>query len=246
MAPIGETDAKTKSLSGAAALVTGGSRGIGKAIAQKLAELGANVAICGRDENALKESEEMLSQFGVKTYAQKADVTNAEEITEFVSRTEEKIGPLKILVNNVGIGAFGAVHEKSESDWDKALDTNLKSVFLVSRAVVPGMIRRGGGDIVNISSLAGKSAFAGGGLYCASKWGLQGLSGCMAEELREHGIRVSVVNPGSVATEFAGRGPKDSTKVLLPEDVAHAVGMIVTQGPQSFLSEISLRPVRRP
>jgi NADP-dependent 3-hydroxy acid dehydrogenase YdfG len=118
-------------------------------------------------------------------------------------------------------------------------------LFLVSRAVVPSMIRRGGGDIVNIASLAGRNTFAGGGLYCASKWGVYGLSGCMAEDLREHGIRVSVVAPGSVATEFSGRGPKDASKVLKPEDVAHAVAMIVTQGPQSFVSEVQLRPLRK-
>ncbi len=125
------------------------------------------------------------------------------------------------------------------------MDTNVKSVFLVSRAVIPGMIRQGGGDIIAISSLAGKSVFAGGGVYCASKWAVQGLSGCMAEELREHGIRVSTVCPGSVATEFAGRGPKDVTKVLKPEDVAHAVAMIALQGPQSFVSEVHVRPSRR-
>jgi 3-oxoacyl-[acyl-carrier protein] reductase len=138
------------------------------------------------------------------------------------------------------------MHEKTEAEWDRLMDTNVKSVFLVSRAVIPGMIRRGGGDIINISSLAGKSVFAGGGVYCASKWALQGLSGCMAEELRELGIRVSTVCPGSVATEFAGRGPKDATKVLKPEDVAHAVGLIALEGPQSFVSEVHVRPARRP
>jgi NADP-dependent 3-hydroxy acid dehydrogenase YdfG len=125
------------------------------------------------------------------------------------------------------------------------LDTNLKSVFLVSRAVAPSMIGHGAGDIINISSLAGKNTFAGGGIYCASKWGLQGLSACMAEDLRQYGIRVSLVCPGSVATEFGGSRTKDSSKVLLPEDVAHAVAMIAMQGPQSFVSEIQLRPVRK-
>jgi 3-oxoacyl-[acyl-carrier protein] reductase len=94
--------------------------------------------------------------------------------------------------------------------------------------------------------LAGKNTFAGGGIYCASKWGVVGLSGCMAEDLREHGIRVSVVCPGSVATEFSTHGAKDGSKLLRPEDVAHAVGAIVTQGPGSFLSEIHLRPLRKP
>jgi 3-oxoacyl-[acyl-carrier protein] reductase len=112
--------------------------------------------------------------------------------------------------------------------------------------VIPGMIQRHGGDIINISSLAGKNTFAGGGIYCASKWALQGLSGCMAEDLRAHGIRVSVICPGSVATDFRGRGPKDPSKALTAEDVAHAVGMVATQGPQSFISEVHLRPVAKP
>jgi 3-oxoacyl-[acyl-carrier protein] reductase len=126
------------------------------------------------------------------------------------------------------------------------MNTNLKSVFFVSRAVIPGMIQRRGGDVINISSLAGKNTFAGGGIYCASKWGLQGLSGCMAEDLRAHGIRVSVICPGSVATDFTGRGPKDPNKVLTADDVAHAVAMLATQGPQSFISEVHLRPVAKP
>jgi 3-oxoacyl-[acyl-carrier protein] reductase len=174
-----------------------------------------------------------------------ADVTRSADVSSLVEAAEKALGPISILVNNAGIGSFGPVHEKSEADWDKVLDTNLKSLFLVSRAVVPSMIRRGGGDVVNIASLAGRNTFAGGGLYCASKWGVYGLSGCMAEDLREHGIRVSVVAPGSVATEFSGRGPKDASKVLKPEDVAHAVAMIVTQGPQSFVSEVQLRPLRK-
>jgi 3-oxoacyl-[acyl-carrier protein] reductase len=233
-------------LTGRAALVTGGSRGIGCAIAKKLASLGASVSICGRDSSALKSVAQELSNAGAPVHSQIADVTESADVANLVAQTEAALGPISILVNNAGIGLFGPVHEKSEPDWDRLMNTNLKSVFLVSRVVIPSMIRRGSGDIVNISSLAGKTTFAGGGIYCASKWGLMGLSGCMAEDLREHGIRVSVVCPGSVATEFSGRGPKDPTKVLTANDVAHAVGSIVTQGPQSFLSEIHLRPLHRP
>ena len=159
--------------------------------------------------------------------------------------TEATLGPITILVNNAGIGLFGPAHEKTETDWDRVLDTNLKGVFLVSRAVVPSMIRRGSGDIINISSLAGKNTFAGGGVYCASKWGLMGLSGCMAEDLRGYGVRVSVICPGSVATEFAGSRPKDPSKALSAEDVAHAVEAIVTQGQRSFMSEIHVRPLQK-
>jgi 3-oxoacyl-[acyl-carrier protein] reductase len=230
----------------AVALVTGASRGIGRAIALRLASLGASVAISGRDKAALTATSSEFERSGGRVYAQPADVTRSEDITSLVANTEAALGPISILVNNAGIGLFGPAHERSEADWDLVMNTNLKSVFLVSRAVVPSMIRGGRGDIINISSLAGRNTFATGGLYCASKWGLQGLSGCMAEDLREYGIRVSVVCPGSVGTEFSGRGPKDVSKVLTPDDVAHAVAMIVTQGPQSFLSEIHLRPVRKP
>jgi 3-oxoacyl-[acyl-carrier protein] reductase len=237
---------RSESLSSAVALVTGASRGIGRAIALRLAQLGAAVAICGRDKMALGAVASELKNLRARVHSQIADVTVATDIASLVSSTETALGPISILVNNAGIGVFGPAHEKSEADWDRVLNTNLKSVFLMSKAVALSMIRRGSGDIVNISSLAGRNAFAGGGIYCASKWGLQGLSACMAEDLREYGIRVSVVCPGSVATEFSGRGPKDPSKALTPADVAHAVAMIVTQGPQSFVSEVQLRPVRKP
>jgi len=134
----------------------------------------------------------------------------------------------------------------SEADWDAVLDTNLKSVFLVTRAVAPGMIERKRGHIVNISSLAGKNAFANGGIYCASKWGLMGLTACMAEDLRAHNIRVSAICPGSVATDFSPHTGRDTSKLLQPDDVAHAVATLVTQAPQSFISEIDLRPTQKP
>lgn len=249
MARISKTNGnplETKPLAGRVALVTGGTRGIGRAIARQLALLGASVSICGRDRAALEDSAKALVKTGVPVHHQITDVTNSVAVADLIAKTEAALGPINILINNAGIGLFGPAHEKTEADWDRVLDTNLKSVFLVSRAVAPSMIRQGSGDIINISSLAGKNAFAGGGIYCASKWGVVGLSGCMAEDLREHGIRVSVICPGSVYTEFSGRGPKDPSKVLTAEDVAHAVKAIVTQGPQSFLSEIHLRPLRKP
>ena len=126
------------------------------------------------------------------------------------------------------------------------MDTNLKAVFLLSKAVAPGMIQRRAGYIVNIVSLAGKNAFAGGGIYCASKWGLLGLTECMAEDLRPHGIRVSAVCPGTVATDFSPHTGKDLSKMLRPQDVAYAVEMILAQAPQSFISEVLLRPTQKP
>ena len=248
MAGISKTNSSSiqgKHLSGTVALVTGANRGIGRAIAHRLAQLGASVAICGRDHAALEDSSKGLQKLGARVFSQVADVTHAKQVSELVNKAESALGPIQVLVNNAGIGLFGPAHEKSVADWDRVLDSNLKSVFLVSRAVIPSMIRRGAGDIINISSLAGKNTFAGGGIYCASKWGLMGLSGCMMEDLRAHGIRVSVICPGSVATEFSGSKPKDPSKALIAEDVAHAVEALVTQSSGSFLSEIHLRPLRK-
>jgi len=249
MNPTGEISnlsISTKPLADRVALVTGATRGIGKAIAQKLASMGADVSICGRDKDALQRATKDLESRGVRVHAQKADVSRHSDVTALAQATEKELGPISILVNNAGIGMFGPVYEKTEEDWDRVMNTNLKGVFLVTRAVAPGMIARKSGDIINISSLAGKNTFANGALYCASKWGLQGLTACMAEDLRGFGIRVSAICPGSVATEFSGRGPKDSSKVLTAEDVAHAVAMVLTQGPQSFISEVDLRPVGKP
>ena len=234
-----------KRLAERVALVTGGSRGIGRAIAHRLAMLGASVAICGRDQQALQRVAADLEKLGSRAFFHLTDVSKASQVSELVAETEAALGSISILVNNAGIGLFGPAHEKTEADWDRVVNSNLKSVFLVSRAVVPSMIRCGAGDIINISSLAGRNTFAGGGIYCASKWGLMGLSGCMMEDLREHGIRVSVVCPGSVATEFSGSRPKNPGKALSPEDVAHAVEAIVTQRPGSVVSEIQLRPLRK-
>src|ERR1700686_5573080 len=238
--------ADEKPLSDALALVTGGSRGIGRAIAVRLASLGAAVAICGRDANALNDASAQLAGLGGRVFSQVEDVTRPADVDALLAKTESTLGPITILVNNAGIGVFGPAHEKSEQDWDRVLNTNLKSVFLVSKAVAPSMINRKSGDIINISSLAGVNAFKGGGLFCASKWGLQGLSACMAEDLRGYGIRVSVICPGSVATEFSGTSVKDPAKVLWPEDIAHAVETIVTQSPKSFISQLQIRPLSKP
>jgi NADP-dependent 3-hydroxy acid dehydrogenase YdfG len=232
-------------LHGAAALVTGGSKGIGRAIALRLAELGAKVAICGREQSALDETLAALRKKGATAEAIVADVAKAADIERLISAVETSLGQISILVNNAGVATFGPFHEQTDANWDTMLDTNLKSVFLASRAAARGMIERGGGDIINISSLAGMNSFSGGAIYCASKWGLQGLSACMAEDLRGYGIRVSTICPGSVATGFSGKPAEQKRNALRPEDVAHAVATIVTQGPNSFISQVQIRPLKK-
>jgi 3-oxoacyl-[acyl-carrier protein] reductase len=235
-----------KPLTGKVALVTGASRGIGFAIARRLGQMGARVSICGRDVAKLEHSSAALRGEGIDVLSAVADVAREDQILRFVQKTQNEFGSIDILVNNAGIGLFGPFQEFGEADWDRVMDTNLKSVFLVSRAVVPEMIRRQTGHIINISSLAGKNTFANGAIYCASKWGLMGLSGSMAEDLRGYGIRVSTICPGSVATEFAGQSKKSPDKALQPDDIAHAVAALVTQSAGSFISEVHIRPTRKP
>ncbi len=233
-------------LAGQVAVVTGASRGIGLAIARRLGQMGARVSLCARNAANLERAASDLRAAGIQVLALRTDVTRGDEVASLVSETQREFGPVDILVNNAGIGIFGPFQEQTEADWNAIMDTNLKSVFLVSRAVAPGMIRRKTGHIINIGSLAGKSAFANGAVYCASKWGLLGLTGCMAEELRAHGIRVSAICPGSVATEFSPHAGKDPARMLQPEDVAHAVAALVTQAPGSFISEVLMRPTQKP
>jgi 3-oxoacyl-[acyl-carrier protein] reductase len=238
--------AATEMLKGKVALVTGASRGIGFAIAQKLGQMGARLSLCAREANRLEKAAKEIQSQGGSAVAVPAAVTHASDISALVKKTEQTLGPIEILVNNAGIGYFAPIQQAEEANWDAVLDTNLKAVFLLSKAVAPGLIERRGGHIVNIASLAGKNAFAGGSIYCASKWGLLGLTQCMAEDLRPYGIRVSAICPGTVATEFSPHAGKDPRKMLQPEDVAHAVEMILTQAPQSFISEVELRPTQKP
>jgi 3-oxoacyl-[acyl-carrier protein] reductase len=235
-----------KILEGKVALITGASRGIGLAVARKLGSMGAKLSLCARHVDKLESVASELKSAGVAVAFSAADVTRLDDIESLVQKTRQALGAIDILVNNAGIGYFGPFHEASETNWDSVLDTNLKSVFLLSKAVAKGMIERRGGHIINIASLAGKNAFAGGAIYCASKWGLLGMTECMAEDLRAYGIRVSAICPGTVATDFSPHAGKDPSKMLQPDDIAHVVAMIVTQAPQSFISEVLLRPTQKP
>src|ERR1041385_4903675 len=222
------------SLHGRIALVTGAGRGIGAAIGRKLASLGATVVLCGRTLKHLELTASAISSSGGNAVPMQCDVTSLESVQTTASNVEQKYHSLDILVNNAGVGSFvGPLHEMTPQAWEKVLNTNLRGVFYCVRAFAPMMVQAKKGDIINISSLAGKNALPNGAAYAASKWGLNGLSYSVAEELRAHKIRVSVVCPGSVDTELSPHSGKDLNKMLRPDDVAHVVAMLVTQTSQS-------------
>jgi NAD(P)-dependent dehydrogenase (short-subunit alcohol dehydrogenase family) len=233
-------------LNGKMALVTGGGRGIGAAIALKLASLGATTIVCGRTLARLQHTAGQIRSAGGQGEAMACDVADWNSVAALAEKIQSTFGRLDILVNNAGIGSFGGpLHTMPPEKWDPILNTNLRGVFYMIRAFAPIMISTGGGDIVNISSLAEKNALPNGAAYSASKWGLNGLTYSVAEELRGHNIRVSLVCPGSTHTEFSPHEGKSPDKMLAPEDIAHAVEMLVTSRQQAFVSEINIRPTRK-
>lgn len=229
------------------ALVTGGGSGIGAAIAARLAGLGATTIVTGRTRARLDETASQIRSSGGQCEAIPGDVADWSSVAALAERVQQTFSRLDILVNNAGARGSGApLHATPPETWDTIMNTNLRGVFHTLRAFVPMMIANGGGHIVNISSIAGKNALPNGAAYAASKWGLNGLSYSVAEELRGHNIRVSVVCPGSTHTDFSPHAGKAPEKMLRPEDVAHVVAMLVTQSPQSFVSEVILRPTQKP
>lgn len=234
-------------LAGQVAIVTGGGRGIGAAIAGTISALGATTVLAGRTRAPLEETRRAIAETGGHAQVLPCDVTDLNSVQAAAGQVADGLGRVDILVNNAGIGGFShPLHELPPEAWDQILNTNLRGVYYTIRAFAPMMIRARTGHIINISSLAGKNALPRGAAYAASKWGLNGLSYSVAEELRGYNIRVSVVCPGSVDTDLSPHEGKDHGKMLRPGDVAHAVAMLVTQAPQSFVSEILLRPTQKP
>jgi len=234
-------------LAGQVAVITGAGRGIGAAIATKFGALGAHCVLCGRSRAALEQTAATIKASGGKYDVVECDVMDLRQVEELAAHVESTLHRLDILVNNAGIrGPSGPLHQLSSDDWDRIFHTNLRGVFYCVKTLSPLMIGAGRGHIINISSLAGKNPVPNAAAYSASKWGLNGLSYTLAEELRVHNIRVSVICPGSVHTEFSLHEGKNREKMLQASDVAHAAAMIVTQAPQSFASEILLRPTQKP
>ena len=234
-------------LNGQVAIVTGGSRGIGLAIAAKLTQLGGEVVITARKRDEVEKAAGQIRKNGGQCDGIACDVSSLSQVQELADKIGDRRKRLKIVINNAGVGGFSApLHETDPETWDKIMNTNLRGVYYMIRAFAPILIANGGGDIINISSLAGKNALPNGATYAASKWGLNGLSYSAAEELRGHNVRVTVICPGSVNTDLSPHTGKNLSKMLQPDDVAHVVGMVVTQAPQSFASEILLRPKQKP
>jgi NAD(P)-dependent dehydrogenase (short-subunit alcohol dehydrogenase family) len=232
-------------ISGKVAVVTGSGRGIGRAIAVELSQKGARVVVTARNVSELEETARLAGSATIIP----ADVRKKDDVHRLLGQAASQLGPIDILVNAAGIGVAGPVLDFSDSDYNDVLDTNLKSIFFASRCVLPSMIERRTGHIVNIASIAGKVGSANLAVYCASKFGVVGFTQALAEEVRQYGIRVSLICPGSTDTSFLGSSSKSSKsrdKMLSPADVAHAVMSIVTQEPNSFISEIVIRPTMKP
>jgi 3-oxoacyl-[acyl-carrier protein] reductase len=226
------------------ALVTGGTRGIGRSIAGRLAREGWSVAISGRTLESVRSATADFQKEGLPVEGKSADSRREDDVRELVEFVAERFGRLDLLVNNAGIGEFADVTAMDPKDFRAVIETNLFGPFYATHFAAPIMRKNGGGFIVNIASLAAVNAFAGGSAYNASKFGLLGFSDASMLDLRHQGIRVAVVLPGSVATEFGGgRDDSDSAGWMLsPDDVAEAVFDLVRFPDRAIASRIELRP----
>jgi len=233
-----------------AAVVTGGTRGIGASIAEALLKEGAKVFICGRDSATVSSALDSLGAIAgrKRSGGLAADVRRYEDCRKLIQAAGEQFGGLDILVNNAGLGIFKPVDQITPEEWQAVLETNLFGVFYCCREAIPLMRRRGGGYIFNISSLAGVNTFPGGAAYNASKFGLNGFSEAMMQDVRYDGIRVSTIMPGSVGTDFGstpGRKSPEPWK-LTGEDIAKAVIDLYKFPTTALASRVEMRPAQPP
>lgn len=228
-------------LDGKVAVVTGGTKGIGRAIAESLLENGARVVIGAR---TAAEVERAAEQLGENVRGSVCDVRRHEDCAALIQTAVDAFGGIDILVNNAGVGAFAPVAEMSVEDWDRVIETNVNGLFYCSSAAIPHLKRRGGGWIINIGSLAGKNAFPGGAAYNASKFGLVGFSEALMQEVRHDGIRVSYIMPGSVATPGFSSGEADWK--IQPEDIGRVVLDLLATPDRTLPSRVEVRPSRPP
>jgi 3-oxoacyl-[acyl-carrier protein] reductase len=231
-------------IEGSSAVVTGGTRGIGLAIARALLARGGQVLICARNGNDLdRVVKQLRARFGDNVWGAVCDVGKYQDVQSLFRTAAARFGDLNILVNNAGVGSHNYVEQTSAEDWESTISTNLSGVFYCCREAVP-LMKNKGGYIINIGSLAGKNAIPGMAAYCASKFGLLGFSEALMQEVRYDHIRVSCVMPGSVNTSFGGgsEGDPPATWKLLPEDVATVVVNLLEMDPRALPSRVEIRP----
>ena len=235
-------------LSGKVALVTGGSRGIGLAIARALLEQGARVSITATSDTTLRAGAADLAAISGSSsvLSIKADVRHVAEIEAAFDATAKRFGGVDVVVNNAAVGIFRPVREMSVDEWCRVIDTNLTGVFHCCRVALPYLQRRGGGWIINVSSLAGRNPFPAAAAYCASKAGVNAFTEALMQEVRHDGIRVACVTPGSVRTGFGGHTPVDDDWKLAPEDVASVITDLIGHPTRSLPSLVEIRPARPP
>ena len=235
-------------LSGKTAIVTGGTKGIGKAIAESLARAEANVVVSARTSGDVQLAIAELTRIAPGRVAGfPCDVRSYEQVRSLFQNTIDTFQNVDILVNNAGIGIFVSVEDMSPEDFRAVIETNLVSVYYCCHEAIPLMKRRGGGYIFNISSLAGVNAHARMAAYNASKFGLNGFSEALMQEVRHESIKVSYIMPGSVNTEFGGDEPSDEKRwQLQPEDVAHVVMDLLNYPERALPSRVELRPTKPP
>ena len=225
-------------------LITGGTRGIGRALAEQLLRAGDKVAVTGTSEDGVVKAERELAPAG-NAAAIVCDVRDVSSAELAVRTTVAKFGGLDVLVNNAGVGVGVPIAEMPHDEWNRIIGTNLTGMFNCCKAAIPHLRQRGGGWIVNVSSLASKNPFPGGAAYCASKAAVNAFSEALMQELRSDGIRVTYVLPGSVATGFSGReSSAGSDWKLLPDDVAQAIVEVLNHPARSLPSRIEIRPSR--
>ena len=231
-----------------AVLVTGSTKGIGRAIAEAFLERGSRVVISARSDSEVKAAgRELDGRHKGRVLAGACDVRREDQVAALFAETDRRFGGLDVLVNNAGVGIFKNLEELSLDEWSTVIETNLTGVFLCSRAAIPRMRKRGGGYIFNISSLAGTNAFPRATAYNASKFGLNGMSEALMQEVRYDGIKVSYVMPGSVNTHFsAGKPDPAAAWKLTPEDVARVVVDLMNHDPRSLPSRVEIRPSMPP
>ena len=228
------------------ALITGATGGIGAAISTTLAKQGFGLCLVGRRAPALTELASECSQYSARVEILCGDLADAEFLDTVVERAEAQLGPVDVLVNNAGMALRGSITDIDLGHWRQLQELNLNVAVALSQQVVPGMAARDGGAIINISSISGRNTHAGGAAYVASKHALNGFTGCLFEDVREHNIKVSSIMPGFVRTDMTAAMSLDAEKMLAPDDVAAAVSYVLSTSSTCCPTEIVLRPQRAP